>query len=91
MAAGSLVVAHTSTAGGNPELIDGKTCLLARDAAAFAEKMRRAVEDKAGAAAIAASALAAYRGIYAPDEAAPRLGEALVETLRAQQEMTHHP
>jgi glycosyltransferase involved in cell wall biosynthesis len=43
MANKTLVIAHVNTALSNPELVDGKTCLLANDVTEFISKMEKAV------------------------------------------------
>jgi glycosyltransferase involved in cell wall biosynthesis len=42
MANRTLVIAHANTALANPELLDGKTCLLARNVEEFVQKMKEA-------------------------------------------------
>lgn len=67
------VVAHVSTALGNPLLRDGETCLLAGNADDFVHAMRRVHEDQELASAIAQRAREAFLSNHAPDVASPML------------------
>lgn len=69
MAAGLPVVAHPYTALGNPLLRDGETCLLAADAAIFAEKIGQLCRDEAMARTLAYNARVAYLHSHAPGAA----------------------
>jgi glycosyltransferase involved in cell wall biosynthesis len=73
MAAGVPVVAHENAALGNPDLVDGATCYLARDGRRFVEGMRRAVERPEEAARIAREARARYEAHFSPEAAAGML------------------
>ncbi|MGH7410653.1 MAG: glycosyltransferase [Candidatus Methylomirabilis sp.] len=73
MAAGVPVVAHENAALGNPDLVDGVTCYLARDGRRFVEGMRRAVEQPEEAAQIARKARARYEAHFAPEAATAML------------------
>ncbi len=79
LAAGTVVVAHENAALGNPDLVDGVTCFLAADAATFAERMARTVDDPAGARDVAARGQELYQSRFRPDAA---VGTA-VDTLAA--------
>lgn len=72
-AKGALVVAHRNAALGNPALVDDRTCYLANDAAQFAERMRRAVDDPQGAARISAAARQSYLEAFEPHRAVSAL------------------
>jgi glycosyltransferase involved in cell wall biosynthesis len=80
MAAEVPVVAHENAALGNPDLVDGATCYLARDGRRFVEGMRRAVEKPEEAARIVRQARSCYEAHYAPEAAA---GMLLAEVERA--------
>ncbi len=72
MAIGAPVVAHANAALGNPDLVDGKTCLLARDAAGFAARMRRLVDAPDEARRLAQAARRVYDTAFAPAVAGAR-------------------
>lgn len=69
MARGALVVAHQNASLGNPDLVDGETCYLARDAEGFVKRMQRAVEDETAAQAIVARARRCYMDRFHPEPA----------------------
>lgn len=69
MSAGLAVIAHPSTALGNPILRDGDTCLLASDPDEFVARMTALSQDSAAAIALADRAEAAYRAHHAVDAA----------------------
>jgi len=69
MAAGVPVVAHANAALGNPDLVDGTTCYLARDGRRFVEGMRRAVEKPEEVARIARQARSCYEAHFSPEAA----------------------
>lgn len=79
MGYGLLVIAHPSTALGNPALVTGKTCLLADSPAAFADRMADAVRDAAMCAGIEAAAREAYEQLFEPSAAARQLREQIAE------------
>jgi glycosyltransferase involved in cell wall biosynthesis len=79
LAAGTVVVAHENAALGNPDLADGVTCYLAADAASFAERMARTVDDPVQAREVAARGRELYESRFRPDLA---VGTA-VDTLAA--------
>jgi glycosyltransferase involved in cell wall biosynthesis len=79
LAAGTVVVAHENAALGNPDLVDGKTCFLASDAAEFAERMARCVDAPAEAREVAERGRDLYRSHFRPDVAVA----AAVDTLAA--------
>jgi glycosyltransferase involved in cell wall biosynthesis len=73
MALRGLVVAHANTALGNPDLVDGETCYLARDAAGFASAMAAAVDDPVRREAIIDRAFRRYGERFHPERAAAGL------------------
>ena len=79
MGYGLLVVAHPNTALGNPDLVSGKTCLLAGSADEFAECMARAYTDERMAARIELAARETYERLFAPAAA----GAMLLERMKA--------
>jgi glycosyltransferase involved in cell wall biosynthesis len=87
MALRGLVIAHRNTALGNPDLVDGETCYLAADAAAFAAAMAAAVDDPARRQAIIDRAFRCYSEHYRPELAAARLARR-VGALLGQAETT---
>lgn len=84
MAAGVPVVAHANAALGNPDLVDGASCYLARDGRRFVQSMRRAVEKPEEAAQITREARARYEAHFSP-EAATAMLLAEVERVTAEQ------
>ena len=87
MAAGVPVVAHENAALGNPDLVDGATCYLARDGRAFVECMCSAVERPEEAVRIAREARARYDAHFSP-EAASGMLLAEVERVIAERQGT---
>jgi glycosyltransferase involved in cell wall biosynthesis len=79
LAAGAVVVAHENAALGNPDLVDGVTCYLARDADAFVERMAVCVDDRAAARGVAARGRELYLSRFRPEIAVA----AAVDTLAA--------
>ena len=79
MAQKALVIAHRNTALGNPDLIHGVTCYLARHADEFTECMRMAFDRPECSRAIVAEAYRRYCTRFSPERAA----EALVDELNA--------
>lgn len=75
MAAGCLVVTHTNAALGNPDLLDHVTCHVADTGEAFADRMRRAVEDRASAEVMISAARASYEQWFEPTAAVRALAE----------------
>jgi|GEM_PF-1398664 len=69
MAKGLLVIAHRNAALGNPDLIDGRTCFLASDAADFVAKMERSTTCREEIEAITRNARDMYREKFSPDRA----------------------
>lgn len=69
LAAETVVVAHENAALGNPDLVDGDTCYLARDPGDFVERMSRCVDDPVEAGAIAARGRELYVSRFRPDVA----------------------
>lgn len=82
MGKGALVVAHRNAALGNPDLVDGRTCYLAADAESFADRLARAVEDRAEAAAIITRARSTYEARFAPSVAVAAMVSSLVAVVR---------
>lgn len=80
MSAGVPVIAHENAALGNPDLVDGTTCYLARDGRSFVERMRKAVERPEEAAMIVKQARACYEARFAP-AAATRMLVAEIERV----------
>lgn len=77
LAATTVVVAHENAALGNPDLVDGETCYLARDPDEFVERMVRCVESPTEARAVATRGRALYLSRFHPDLAV----QAVVDTL----------
>jgi hypothetical protein len=73
MAKGAVVVAHENAAMGNPDLIDGETCYLARSPAEFIERMKRSFLDERASQQIIDRARACYNTRFHPDIAAASL------------------
>ena len=65
----ALVIAHSNTALGNPELVSGVNCYLADSAQAFASCMRRAVENKTEAEYLGNVARTTYLRSFEPSSA----------------------
>lgn len=78
MAKGALVVAHANAALGNPDLVDGATCYLARSAEEFMDRMALAYSAPAIADAITVRARAAYQRLFEPDVASQMLVEVIL-------------
>lgn len=72
MAHGSLVVAHANTAAGNPDLVSGENCLLARSPAEFVAHLRFAAEQPEEGARIAARGQQTYLRLFSPALAVAR-------------------
>jgi glycosyltransferase involved in cell wall biosynthesis len=68
MANKTLVIAHANTALSNPELVDGKTCLLANDVTEFVSKMEKAVNG-GGMLEIVNEARRVYEECFQPEAA----------------------
>jgi glycosyltransferase involved in cell wall biosynthesis len=81
MALRGLVIAHSNTALGNPDLVDGKTCYLAGDAAGFASAMAAAVDDPARREAIIERAFRCYGERFHPERATARLARRVATLL----------
>ena len=79
MGYGLLVVAHPNTAMGNPDLVSGKTCLLAEAPEEFVECMARAFHDVELATRIEEAARLAYERSFEPH----RAGKLLIGQLHA--------
>jgi glycosyltransferase involved in cell wall biosynthesis len=77
LANGWLVIAHSFTQAGNPDLRDGVNCYLADDASGFVRRMKEAFEDPASADQIRANAQALYQEKFAPERAVSRLLKAI--------------
>jgi len=73
----SLVIAHTSTALGNPALVSGENCFLAKRPDEFVQFMIRAFENQAEARVIAHSARGTYERVFHPSIASHKLIELL--------------
>ena len=68
-----LVIAHPSTACGNPDLVNGETCYLARRAGTFVTRIERSLERPDEVSAIVGRAQEVYRRRFAPGVATARL------------------
>lgn len=79
MARGLPVIAHRSTALGNPLLVDGETCYLATNSDEFMERIARIFEDPVSAAALAARAKECRANHYGTDSAADQFIDFLME------------
>lgn len=79
---GTLVVAHASTALGNPDLVDGQSCLLANTPQEFVQRLRLAVEQPEQAAAVALAGQRVYKQLFAPEVAVPALVQMMEAGLR---------
>ncbi len=82
MAHGSLVVAHTSTAAGNPDLVSGDNCLLATTGAEFAAHLKLAVDAPAEAARISRRGRETYERLFSPAPAVRRFIDVVCRGLR---------
>ena len=69
----TLVVAHSNTALGNPDLVDNSTCYLARDVEGYVVRLRAAFENQAAADAIAQRGQDSYRAHFLPIVAVPAI------------------
>lgn len=81
MAKKALVIAHENASLGNPALVDGETCLLARTADEFIACMQQAFEQPEKGYEICDRARACYETDFAPEAAGPKLVENLLETM----------
>ena len=79
MAKGTLVIAHKNAALGNPDLIDSKTCYLARTADEFLDRMQRASRGGDEVRSIVQEAYRLYNDKFRPDAATARM---ITEVLR---------
>ena len=71
MALKALVIAHENAALGNPDLVYGKNCLLARSAEEFAACMARSVDEPKFAKLAALAGYRTYVDLFSPGAAAP--------------------
>ena len=81
MSMGALVIAHSNTALGNPELISGENCLLATSADGFVEHMQFAYDYPTVATKLGAMAKETYNKSFEPIIASDRLVQALESKL----------
>lgn len=81
LAAEAVVVAHENAALGNPDLVDGITCYLSGNAAEFAERMARCVDDPAAARHVAARGRELYLTRFSPDIAVGTAVDTLASVL----------
>lgn len=65
-----LVIAHRSTALGNPDLVDGETCYLAATPEEFVDRIGRAVREPVVARRVAEQGYRAYQDKFSPAAAA---------------------
>ena len=75
MASRLLVVAHENTALGNPDLVDGETCYLAKTPSQFVKKMRTACHDSEQNSVIVENAYRVYEKKFDPKAAVAALLE----------------
>lgn len=73
MSMGCLTIAHRNTALGNPDLVSGENCLLARTAAEFMGHMSYAVSNRPAAARLGGNARLTYLEHFSPVNATRRL------------------
>jgi hypothetical protein len=81
MAKMALVIAHENASLGNPALVSGVTCLLARTADEFIACMQQAFEHPDKRYEICERARACYKSVFVPEIAGPKLVETLLETM----------
>jgi glycosyltransferase involved in cell wall biosynthesis len=79
LAKGALVIAHENVALGNPDLVNGKTCVLAKTVDEFVRAMQASVTDKAWARGIADGGRNCYETIFRPERSGPRLASYLLD------------
>jgi glycosyltransferase involved in cell wall biosynthesis len=79
LAKGALVIAHQNVALGNPDLVNGKTCVLAKTVDEFVGAMQASVTDKAWARGIADGGRNCYETIFRPERSGPRLASYLLD------------
>lgn len=75
-----LVIAHENTALGNPDLVDGRTCFLAKTPVQFVSKMRQATNAGGFAEILKDRALAVYQTKFAPEQAVTALMKEAFDT-----------
>jgi hypothetical protein len=83
MAQRLLVIAHPSTALGNPDLVDLQTCHLAATPEAFVERFERAIAQPAETAAIVDRAFAVYSSKFAPERASALMVREVEQLMEA--------
>ncbi len=83
MAVGTIVVAHENVALGNPALVHGHTCLLAKNADEFVDAMRRTIEQPEAGRAIIRQAKRAYDSLFAPEAATEMMMNELRELVNS--------
>lgn len=88
LAAATVVVAHENAALGNPDLVDGETCFLARDPEDFVERMVRCVEAPGEARAVASRGRELYLRRFHPDVAVRAAADRLFAVLADIPDMT---
>jgi len=81
IASGALVIAHQNTALGNPNLVNGVTCFLAKDADKFVEYMRIAYENADVKKNITEKAIQTYEETFKPNTATHMLANELLRVL----------
>lgn len=75
----ALVIAHVNTSLGNPELVDGENCYLAKSADVFASCMKLAVDQQQRSEQLGAAARATYIKSFEPTKATRRFIQLLFE------------
>ena len=81
IASGTLVIAHRNTSLGNPDLVNGVTCFLAKDADEFVEYMKIAYENEDVKKYIIDNAIQTYEKTFKPDTATHMLANELLRVL----------
>lgn len=76
----ALVIAHTNTARGNPELVSGENCYLAHSAQDFATCMQNAVEDEMTSRQLSTAARETYLKSFEPAAATKQFIELILDT-----------
>jgi len=88
MSAGHAIIAHRNVALGNPDLIDGKNCLLASSGQEFVHHMEAAFKGSAAVAELGPSARETYLQFFSPEVA----GDAFIREMEnANRKPERHP
>lgn len=81
MASGVLIIAHQNTSLGNPDLVNGVTCFLAKDAEKFVEYMKIAYENEELIKPIIKNAIQTYNKTFKPDTSTRMMANELFRVL----------